>query len=162
MSPLALAAIRLARSFVTGKSLEIDGPNDGPEIREWLSAVAIHRPAAWCAAFLTAMIRQAARDVGVVAGLKFRGSASALRLVDLNPTLIMAEPEIGCVAVLDHRGGLGHVGFVPSVVYVERALTSYVLLSGNTNAAGSRDANQVCEGPRDFPGPHPITWLRVA
>jgi hypothetical protein len=145
---LAEAIIAKARRY-RGRMVETDGPNDGPEIREWLSARGIHVPAAWCAAFACAQAREAAADLQVT--LAFRGSAGALRLLDLNPDLVVAEPEPGALVIWDHGHGKGHAGIVTGVTRVDRALAEIDVIAGNTNADGSRDANMVWE--RSFPQP---------
>lgn len=161
--PLGLAeyTITAARRFATGHSLETLGPNDGPEIREWLARRSIHTPAAWCAAFACAMIEDAAtalRDT-----LQMRRSAGALRLLELNHDLILTEPETGCLVVFDHGGGLGHVGIVTGVTTIAGELASIQVISGNTNAEGSRDANQVCERGFPFPQARRLAgYIRVA
>lgn len=152
--------IAKARSYATGKSLETDGPNDGPEIREWLLRRGIHSPAAWCAAFVCAMAEDAARELGVT--LQLRRSAGALRLIDLNPDLKLDMPEVGCLVAWDHGGGLGHIGIVTGLTLVNGELAAMSAVSGNTNTTGSRDANQVCERLFNYPQAHPIYgYIRI-
>jgi hypothetical protein len=163
LQPAGLAeyTITAARRFATGQSLETLGNNDGPEIREWLGRRGIHTPASWCAAFACAMIEDAATALKDT--LQMRRSAGALRLLELNHDLVLTAPETGCLVVWDHGGGLGHVGIVTGVTLVGGELASIDVISGNTNAEGSRDANQVCE--RGFPYPQArrlAGYVRVA
>jgi len=132
-----------ARRYATGKSLETDGPNDGPEIRDWLRRRGIATPASWCAAFACAMIEDATRALGFT--LQLHRSAGALRLLELNPELVLATPETGCLVVWDHGGGKGHVGIVTSVTMVGGMLASIEGIAGNTNLEGSREGNAVVE-----------------
>jgi len=161
MSALSDLTIVNARRYATGESLETDGPNDGPEIRDWLAAVGIHHPAAWCAAFACAMIREAAATLQQTMTMRY--SAGALRLLDLNPHLKLADPEPGAVVIWDHGHGLGHVGIITEVTPGVGHPISLRAISGNTNADGSRDADRVWERDFQFPQVHPIAgYLRIA
>ena len=158
---LAELVIANARRYATGKSLETDGPNDGPEIREWLAERGITTPAAWCAAMACAQIHEAARAMGLV--LTMRYSAGALRLLALNPDLVIAEPETGCLVCWDHGGGLGHVGIVTGVTRVGGELAAIVAISGNTNLEGRREGNAVVERGFPFPQARRLAgYVRVA
>lgn len=156
---LSEATIAHARRYA-GRNMETLGRNDGPEIREWLSALGIRQPAAWCAAFATAMIREAAKSIGHK--LDFRGSAGALRLLDVNQDLRIAEPEPGCLVIWDHGGGNGHVGIVTGVTRIGGELASIECISGNTNAESSRDADSVVERDFTFPQARQVAgYLRI-
>lgn len=158
---LAELVIANARRYTTGKSLETDGPNDGPEIRDWLSYVGIRRPEPWCAAFACSMVHEAACIDGLV--LSMRYSAGALRLFDLNPELKLAEPEAGCLVIWDHGGGLGHVGIVTGVTRVGGELAAITVISGNTNLEGGREGNAVVERGFPFPQARRLAgYVRVA
>lgn len=158
---LAELTIANARRYATGKSLETDGTNDGPEIRDWLSRRGIHHPASYCAAGACAWIEDAARALAIT--LHMRMSAGALRLLDLNPDLVITEPEVGCLVIFDHGHGLGHVGVDTGVTRVGGELASIQMISANTNAEGSRDADQCIERGFPFPQARRLAgYLRVA
>lgn len=158
---LAELVIANARRYAIGKSLETDGPNDGPDIREWLGERGITSPAAWCAAFACAQIHEAARSMGLT--LEMRYSAGALRLLDLNPLLVLDAPETGCLVVWDHGGGKGHVGIVTGVTTVSGELASIQVIAGNTNLEGSREGNAVVERGFPFPQARRLAgYIRVA
>lgn len=158
---LAERVVSNARRYATGKSLETDGQNDGPDIREWLGERGITEPAPWCAAFACAQIHEAARSLGIV--LELRYSAGALRLCDLNPELHIDAPEIGCLVVWDHGGGKGHVGIVTGVTEVGGELASIEVIAGNTNLEGSREGNAVVERGFPFPQARRLAgYIRVA
>lgn len=53
-------------------------PNDGPRIREYLRAVGVDQPAAWCAAFVTWCLRTAAGSLGVKPPIAGSAGAKAL------------------------------------------------------------------------------------
>jgi len=153
MTDLQLAAVRIARSYL-GKQEPGPMPNRGPLVDQWLAFVGI-RPqglengSPWCAAFASSAIYQAATGLGVT--LAFRKSAGALRLLDVNQDLRVADPEAGCLVVFDHGGGKGHVGIVTGVTRVGGELAGITVIAGNTNEDGSRDADSVVE--RGFPFP---------
>jgi len=160
MTPLALAAIRIARSHLGPQETS---PNDGPLVREWLADVGMERPMPWCAAFATWCVRQAAREVG--ARLHFRGSAGALRLLDLNQSMMVLEPDGESLEMViwDHGGGKGHVGIITGVTRVGGMLAGLQVIAGNTSADGlSRDADSVAERGFPFPSARQIAgYLRI-
>lgn len=165
MSPqptgLAELTITNARRYATGKSLEIDGANDGPDVREWLLLRGIDRPAPWCASFACAMMEDAAHELKLP--LHLRRSAGALRLLDLNPDLVLTEPETGCLVIWDEGGGKGHVGIVTGVTRVGGELASIEVIAGNTNLEGSREGNAVVERGFPFPQARRLAgYVRVA
>jgi hypothetical protein len=158
---LAELTIANARRYAIGKSLETDGPNDGPMIREWLAERGIMQPALWCAAFASAQIHDAARAMGIVTHLRY--SAGALRLLELNHDLVIAEPEMGGLVVWDHGGGKGHVGIITGVTRVGAELASIEVIAGNTNLEGAREGNAVVERGFPFPQARKLAgYLRVA
>lgn len=158
---LAEMTITAARRWCTGKSLETDGPNDGPEIRQWLNRRGWAKPDAWCAAFACAMAEDAANALKDT--LQMRRSAGALRLLELNLDLVLSEPETGCLVVWDHGDGKGHVGIVTGVTTVGGELASIQVISGNTNLEGSREGNAVVERGFPFPQARRLAgYIRVA
>lgn len=160
---LAEMTITAARRWCTGHSLETDGPNDGPEIREWLRRRGIAQPAAWCAAFACAMIEDAATALKDT--LQMHRSAGALRLLELNPELVLDAPETGCLVVWDHGEGKGHVGIVTGVTTIGGELASIQVIAGNTllDVPGARDGNAVVERGFPFPQARRLAgYVRVA
>lgn len=123
---------------------ETDGPNDSPKIRRWLAFVNIDRPASYCAAFVCCTVRDAGLRVPVLPSLK--RTASAQRLLDLNPHLVIDRAEAvqrmrdgrPVIFVQRHAGGKGHCGFGIGVVDDER----FESTEGNTGpgpAAPAKD-----------------------
>lgn len=163
---LALATIAIARRYIGRQEGAI--PNRGPLVDEWLAFVGIH-PAPgeagspWCSAFACWIALQAAKQVGV--GLTFRKSAGALRLLSLNADLVIAEPEPGALAIWDHGGGKGHVGIVTGTIVESQdgaeTLASVIAIAGNTNAAGSRDADSVFERGFAMPDARIAGYVRL-
>lgn len=119
--------------------LEIWGRNDGPDIRTWLSLVHLAPGNEWCAATVHAGCHY------VSLGLEIEnpcpqtgGSLKMWRKSD--PATHVITPRRGCIGVLDHGKGKGHV------IVCTRELTEDVGLtwaSGNTNAAGSRTGDSL-------------------
>ncbi len=158
---LAELVIANARRYATGKSLETDGPNDGPLIRPWLRRWGVARPAPWCSCFACCQVFEAAQSLGVTLHLK--GSAGGLRLLDLNPDLILGDPEPGCLVVFDHGKGLSHVLICASVVRVDGVVAGADMISGNTSADGiSRNGDRVAERPYALPDERIAGYVRVA
>lgn len=158
---LAVQVIANARRYATGKSLEVDGPNDGPEIREWLSRRGIYKPAAWCAAAGCAWIQDAAKLLKL--SLHIRYSAGSLRFLDLNRDLIIPVPEIGCAEIEDHGNGLGHFKIVTGIILTDGKIVSTTDIAGNTSADGiSRNGDRVAERQQQYPNPRLAGYVRIA
>ncbi len=165
MTDIQVATIRIARSYL-GKQEPGPLPNRGPHVDTWLAFVGI-RPqrlengAPWCAAFSSWCIYQAAAELRVQ--WRFRKSAGALRLLEVNTDLRIDDPEPGCLVIWDHGKGRGHAGIVTGVTRVGDQPASIEVIAGNTNADGSRDADSVLEREFHFPQAHAVAgYLRVA
>jgi hypothetical protein len=157
MTELSALVIANARRWATGASLEVDGPNDGPEIREWLLRRGIDRPASWCGASACAWIEDAAAALRIT--LRLRRSAGALRLLELNPDLIIPIAEPGCLLIEDHGKGKGHVRIVTDVSLLPVSLDA---ISGNTSADGhSSNGDRVAERVVGLPSPLLAGYIRV-
>jgi CHAP domain len=130
------AAITCAASQVG--VTEVGGNNCGPQVELFLAAVGLSRGFAWCAAFCYWCFRQAAVQMKMTNPCPRTGGG--LRLWHLaDPVCHVYEPARGRIYVLDHGNGNSHVGIVESV-NDDGTITE---ISGNTNAAGSREGNAV-------------------
>lgn len=115
--------------------------NSGPEVDAWLAAVGLRPGLSWCAAWVHAMHAIAAEAVGGTNPCPATGGA--LRLWERAPVECRETmPAPGDVFVLDHGHGLGHVGIVELVT---PDASTVVTIDGNTNAAGSREGDQVAK-----------------
>lgn len=144
------ALLRVARSYV-GQLEQPLGSNWSPDpysvIVRSLALVGLHKPASWCAAFVSLCVYEANGNAWPQG---FRQSARALGIWELNPSLHVAKavpPDPEDIAVYDHGGGEGHVEFVTDVAFVRgTAGYSYTGLGGNTNNNGSRQGIGVFDG----------------
>ncbi|MEO4030132.1 CHAP domain-containing protein [Chromobacterium vaccinii] len=117
------------------------GSNDGPKVRQYLQAVGIGFPAAWCMAFVYWCAQRAAEETGAVNPLLKTGGV--LRQWNERPALRVSAPQPGDVFIMDFGKGLGHTGIVERVDG-DKLLT----IEGNTNASGGREGYAVCRRVR--------------
>jgi len=143
-------AILLAARSYEGVREDPIGSNWGPvghPIRKMLALVHIDAPASWCAAFVCQCIYDAN---GGSFPVKFRPSAAALRLWDLNPDARIGKdhcPQPGDIAIYDHGGGHGHTDIVVSSTTVSsRPGYAFSVIGGNTNKGGGRQGIGVFSG----------------
>ena len=124
---------------------EEGGNNRGPRIDDWLYAVGCPTGQPWCAAYVYAMHAIASKALGVVNQCPRTASSHAMWTMT-DPNKRSRLPAPGDVFVLDHSGdpntGPGHVGIVELVTPDGETIVS---IEGNTNAAGSREGNQVAK-----------------
>lgn len=102
---------------------------------------------AWCAMFVS--------WVGAHAGVAlprinsnrgFSGVVSARSFARRN-NLLTKTPRVGSVFLIVGRNGKGHTGFVESINWARRTITT---IEGNTNAGGSRNGDGVYRRTRNF------------
>jgi hypothetical protein len=137
---------------------EQGGQNRGPEVDQYLAAVGLAPGYSWCAAFVFFCFKQAADQLGLVNPCP--KTAGAVRMWTLTEPICRAtEPSAGAIYVLDHGGGKGHAGIVEQV----GGDGTMIEISGNTNAAGSREGNAVArhtgESPEEIHGGHLLGYL---
>lgn len=137
---LASKAIEIARTQVGVEEVP-RGSNRGPAVDEYLRSVGLDSSRAsyaWCAAFCSWSIAQAAKALGIKP--QFRGSAGALRLLEKNPGLILDTPVPNSIFVMDFGKGKGHTGFVYAIDPDGEKLWT---VEGNSDSAGSRTGGSV-------------------
>lgn len=113
---------------------EVGGNNRGPEVERFLRTVHCNPGDPWCAAFVCTCIEEAYKLVGLGDGLVgpmlFQKSASALGIARVNPNLVIKAPVPGCIGIIDHGKGKGHVFFI-----VDSSPNGHLYtMEGNTNA----------------------------
>ncbi len=135
---MTLATSALARAVADIGVAEIGGNNRGPRVEEYLASVGLPGGYPWCCAAVYYWFRLAAQQLDVTNPCPRTGAG--LKLWKLADTAWKdSNPAPGAIYVLDHGGGNSHVGLV------ETCADGNVLteVSGNTNAAGSREGNCV-------------------
>jgi len=136
MASLQQAAVAIAVSQLGVR--ESGGNNRGPQVEQYLASVGLDPGFSWCAAFVFWCFRQASQQLGLVNPCP--RTAGAVRLWTLTePICRDLVPAPGSIYVLDHGGGKGHAGIIESIDD-EGTIAE---ISGNTNAAGSREGNAV-------------------
>lgn len=133
------------------------GSNRGPRVDEYIRAAGLDPDRGsypWCACFVSWAVRAA--SAGWAQPVAFRPSASCARMVKLNRSLLIDEPEVGCVFVHLRPDGKGHTGFVVQLLDDGRLHT----LEGNTDSAGSRTGGEVRHQVRERA--YVTHYLRVA
>lgn len=141
---IAGAALTVAASQIGVREVP-PGSNAGPAVEGYLASVGLDAGAFWCMAFVFWCFQRAAAERGVANPFPRTGGCldAWRRVARQAPAAIvtreqaLAEPSRvrpGAVFILDHGGGLGHTGFVSSVIGV--ALET---IEGNSNDDGSRN-----------------------
>ena len=142
-TPARLRALEYARKDI-GIKESPPGSNDGPEIRKWLKAAGINRPAPWCMAWLRAKFAQA--------GVKLGGGASVGFFEEWavqHGELIVRRPFKGDVVCyrFDSDDWPDHVGIVERVLGLRwrgRTFAGWVsVIEGNTSAGNDANGGQV-------------------
>lgn len=139
---------------------EEGGNNRGPRIDEWNAAIPVPLGSPWCASWVYGMHEIASQACATLNSCP--RTAGALKLWHLaQESARRPLPAPGDVFVLDtgDPGGFGHVGIVELVTPDGETI---VTIEGNTNAAGSREGNQVAKHtwrPGDGARGRPIGYL---
>lgn len=152
----SVALIATARKY---KHVVETSYNSGPHIDDWLKFVHQQPGASWCAAYVCAMIHETDPDTD------FKFSASALRLLELNPSRIIPAFEPGCLVVWVHDSvkHLGHVGIGTGSISVGGQIVMIDVIAGNTTPDGhSREGKFVAEKSFIVPDPKIAGYLRTS
>ena len=122
---------------------EVGGNNRGPEVEAWLARVHCPPGSPWCAAFGWSMLDDACRELGLTN--PFPPTASVHRFMERAKSMgaWTYTPEPGFIGFIDH--GLDHAGNPIGHLTIIEDISGDVAtdISGNTNAAGSREGNCV-------------------
>lgn len=117
------------------------GSNWGHPVKEYLAAVGINFPAAWCAAFVYWCFQNACNEAGKTNPLVKTGgvlnhwsNTSGKKITTAQATANPSLVKPGHIFILSTGGGLGHTGLVESV-----SGGFLVTIEGNTNEGGSRE-----------------------
>lgn len=165
MTPLESETSALALSFDGER--ETDGPNDSPAIRQWLAHVNLKPPQPYCAAFVSWVIFTAGMRVPVLP--KFKRSAGALRLLDLNPGLVIFAEEavellatgVPLVFVQKHTGGKGHCGFALALSDADHFESMEANTGPGPNVPAKDRDGQGCYRRQDRHVDSVYGWMRI-
>lgn len=118
----------------------------------------------WCACAVCKWVRDTATTLSV--SVVFHRSASALRMRDLNPSLLVTDPRPGDIVIWDHTADpahpQGHVGILTEVVRVNGEVSALACIAGNTSADGkSRNGDRCAEHDVSYPDPKIVAFLRI-
>lgn len=118
---------------------EEGGNNRGRQVEEYLASVRLLPGEPWCCAGMFWCFERAARRLQIPN--PFPRTGSGIRLWDLSDRVCRdSNPRPGYVYVLDHGDHKSHVGIVRNLSELGDVDEE---VSFNTNAAGSREGNQV-------------------
>lgn len=122
-----------------GKQEIPKGSNWGVHVQGYLKSVGITFPAAWCAAFVYWVLKQAELEKPVPR------TGGVLRMWREAPAIHrVVDPQPGDVFIMDYGKGLGHTGFIERVEG-----TKLFTIEGNTNDEGSREGYEVAKRVRE-------------
>lgn len=119
----------------------------------------------WCACAVCKWVRDTSREAGVTVS-KFKRSASALRMLELNAALVVTDPQPGDIVIWDHTVDpakpQGHVAILTDVVKVNGAVAGLAAIAGNTSADGtSRNGDRCAEHPVAYPDRRIVGYVRI-
>lgn len=129
------------------------GSNWGIHVQKYLKDVGINFPASWCMAYVYWCVDEWAHLIGISNPLVKTGGVLA-QWNTVNPAYKIKAPFVtplqpGDIFIMDFGKGLGHTGFVESVVSNgDKAPVEINTIEGNTNDTGSREGYEVCRRKR--------------
>ena len=125
-----------------GNAEEPKGSNWGKHIQKYLNSVGINFAAPWCMAFVYYCVNEAAKESATKNPLvKTGGVMAQWNKIPAN-FKVVDQPRKGDIFIMDFGKGLGHTGFVTSII-ADRIMT----IEGNSNDEGSREGYEVCRKP---------------
>lgn len=161
LSPLSMASrslratvVRYAQSHLAQRPLEIGGQNRGPWVRAYMDG---HNGTewAWCAGFVTFILRQACETLGIAMPIEGSVSCDTLAAQAKRAGLFLAEadarksgvPEGSIFLVRRTSSDWTHTG----IVLDPRELL-FRTVEGNSNDSGDREGYEVCSNSRGYAG----------
>ena len=124
--------INLARAQVGVKELT---RNDSPKIKQYLASVGLYSPQSWCMAF----VYWVSANIGFKTPL-FK-SGGVLAVWNKTPEAYKSKtPGYGFIGIIDKGKGFGHTFYVSGINGI-----NLKTIEGNTNLAGSSDADSCLE-----------------
>ncbi len=95
---------------------------------------------AWCAMFVSWVGAHAGVSLPRINSRRGFAAVVSARSFARKNSLLTKTPRVGSVFLIIGRGGKGHTGFVESINWARRTITT---IEGNTNAGGSRNGDGV-------------------
>ena len=150
--------LRVARQHLKEHPIELGGANCGPWVRAYMDGNQ-GEPWAWCAGFVTFVMKQAADIHGVAKPLKGSFSCDLLATQAKEEGRFISGHEISTTPAEWSEGNLGtccvflvrrtssdwtHTGFA----FDYRADGTFASIEGNTNDEGNREGYEVCRRVR--------------
>lgn len=137
-SAIAAQALEVARKEIGVMEVPL-GSNNGPKVRQYLSAVGLPPGYAWCMAFVYWCFNKVPDNPVIKTGgvLHFFNNATGKRLHKIDAKKTPLTPAMilpGDIFIMAYAGGTGHTGFVEKVTG-----DSIMTIEGNTNNGGSRE-----------------------
>lgn len=154
--PMHLNAVMHAHSMVGVEETFENGKwtNWGPEVKEFLFAAGLTKPAPWCAAFVNWCAEQAAKDLKSISPLEevaiqayVQSYADWAKKTGRWVSAEEAGPGDLFVLYYPKLERFAHIGFVEEVNEDEGY---YTTIEGNTNDAASRDGYKVAKRRRNL------------
>lgn len=106
----------------------------------YLASVGIHFPASWCMSFVYWCCIQENPNTALI-----KTGGVLMQWNEVGAQYKHNTPQPGDIFIQDHGHGLGHTGFVESVIG-----DTIHTIEGNTNDTGSREGYEVCRRIRDI------------
>lgn len=146
---ISQAALQVAIGQL-GKQEVPKGSNWGKDVQKYLNSVGIDFPAAWCAAFVYWCVKQVATPHPMIK------TGGVLRQWNEIPKQYKFDkPFTGAIFIMDFGKGLGHTGFVESIV----GDTINTIEGNATNESGTREGYIVCRKQRKISGCKGFVYL---
>lgn len=149
--PLGEMVVAYARQHLWARPREVGGQNRGPWVR--LYCQGLDGPAwAWCAGFVSYIIRQACDTLGLNYPLGYTLSCDSLAVQAKEKGLFLAEgqvrPEVGDIFLVRRTpSDWVHTGIVTEI------RDGYIkTIEGNTNNTGSREGFEAAARKRELKG----------
>lgn len=142
MTPLEVAITQL------GKEENPRGSNWGEDVRKYLLSVGINFPASWCMSFVywcvneSSLIHDKINPLVKTGGVLAQWNNIDGKYKDFPP---FSEVKPGDIFIMDFGHGLGHTGFIETVLENNH----YQTIEGNTNDTGAREGYEVCRRLRN-------------
>lgn len=137
---LAEQVTRYAKQHLEQHPREVGGQNRGPWVRLYMKGNE-GKDWPWCAGFVSFVIEQAVKSLGVISPLPYNFGCDPIADVAKAKGLMRTgRPQSGWLFLVRGSGGYQHIGIVSQEV----GLSAFRTIEGNTNDDGSPEGYEVC------------------